>query len=272
MPDQLRLHSFSELWHPEIFAWVLLLHAAYLLTMGPLRRAFRLGPPVPVSRQVYTSIGLWVVYLSEGTPLHTLAENYLFSAHMLQHVLLTMIMPPLVLLGLPAWLFRPLLRWRAIAFLFRMLTRPVTGLLLFSLIYGIWHMPVAYQSVLAYHWFHMAQHLILVFTAFLMWWNVASPLPEIPPLSEGGQMIFVFLAGVLQIAVHGLITFAEHPLYHFYATAPRVWNIDPLTDQQLAGMFMNLGGMMVMIFVWVVVFFRWAAREEGPGRLARASR
>jgi putative membrane protein len=271
MPDLRSLHSFAELWHPEVLAWVVLLQAAYLLMVGPLRRGFHWGAPVPINRQIYASIGFWIVYLAEGTPLHVIAENYLFSAHMLQHVLMTMVMPPLVLLGMPAWFYRPLLRWRPTAVIFRFLTNPVVGLLLFSLIFGIWHMPVAYQAVLFSHTFHIAQHGILVFTAFMMWWSIASPVPEAPPLSEGGQMIFIFLAGVMQIAVHGLITFAEHPIYHFYENAPRLWGIDPMTDQQFSGMIMNIGGMIVMITVWAIVFFRWAGRESDDRRVMRAS-
>lgn len=265
MPAQLQLHTFADLWHPWVLAWVVLVQVAYLLAAGPWRQAFRLGPPVPRYQKLLFSIAIWTVYLSEGTPLHVLSEVYLFSAHMVQHILLTMILPPLLLLGIPAWMIRPFLRPRPVAWVFRLLVKPAPALLLFNLIYSVWHMPGAYQAALWFHWFHMIQHAILVFTALLAWWPICSPLPEFPRLSPGAQMLFIFVSGVLQIAVFGVITFAESVLYDFYAQAPRIWEaVTPHVDQQLAGITMKVGGMGVYLITWGIIFFRWAAREEKP--------
>jgi putative membrane protein len=255
--------SFSDLWHPWVLAWIVLLQAAYLLAVGPMRKGYRWGAPVPGWQQLLFSIALWTVYLSEGTPLHVLAEHYLFSAHMIQHVLLTMALPPLLLLGTPAWMLRPLLRPRPVAFIWRIITKPAVALLLFNLIYSLWHMPGAYQAVLLFHWFHMVQHAILVFTAVLTWWPICSPLPEFPRLSPLLQMFYIFLSGVSQIAVFGVITFSDSVLYGFYARAPRVWEIFTAdVDQQVAGAIMKEGGMAIYILTWGIVFFQWANREE----------
>lgn len=262
MPEQLQLHPFADLWHPGVLAWILLCQITYLLAVGPWREAYKWGAPVSRTQKLLFSTGLWLIYLSEGTPLHILSETYLFSAHMIQHILLTMIMPPLVLLGTPGWMLRPFLRPRPVAFLFRLLVMPAPALLLFNLIYSLWHFPLAYQSTLWYHWFHMVQHAILVMTAFLMWWPVASPLVEFPRLSPLGQMFYLFVAGVSQIAVFSIITYADSVMYQFYADAPRIWSITAHQDQQLAGAIMKVGGMLVLIVAWCFVFFRWAAREE----------
>ncbi|HYG60610.1 MAG TPA: cytochrome c oxidase assembly protein [Symbiobacteriaceae bacterium] len=263
MPAQLLIHPFEDLWHPWVLAWVVLCQVAYLLATGPWRRAFRWGPPVPGYQKLLFSLALWTVYLSEGTPLHILSETYLFSAHMLQHVLLTMVFPPLLLLGTPAWMIRPLLTPRPVAFVWRFLVKPAPALLLFNLIYSLWHMPVAYQATLYLHWFHMVQHAILVFTAILTWWIICSPLKEFPRASEGLQMLFIFLSGVAQIAVFAVITFADSVMYHFYEQAPRVWPfLTPHVDQQMAGVIMKVGGMATYILAWAIIFFRWAAREE----------
>ena len=177
---------------------------------------------MPVWRQVLFCLGLWTVYLSEGTPIHIMSELYLFSVHMVQHTLLTMVMPPLILLGTPEWALRPLLRRPWAKRILRTLVHPVPALLLFNLIYSIWHLPVLYQAILLYHWFHAVQHAILVATALLMWWPVCSPTRELPPLSEPGQMVYVFLAGLAQIAAFAVITFADVVLYPFYEEAPRL--------------------------------------------------
>jgi len=261
-PEQLHLFSFGDLWHPWVFSWLALTQVVFLLAAGPWRRAFRWGPPVPARQKLFVSLAIWTVYLGEGTPLHVLSEQFLFSAHMVQHILLTMIVPPLLLLGIPDWMIRPLIRHRPLRWLAWVVTRPAPALLLFNLIYSLWHMPVAYEATLWYHWFHMVQHAILVTTAILMWWPICSSLEELPRISEGGQMVYIFLAGLSQIAVFGVITFAESAMYDFYARAPRVWGISPLVDQQLAGVIMKVGGMAIFILAWILIFFRWASREE----------
>lgn len=219
MPAQLQMYPFADLWHPWVFAWILLLQVAYLLAVGPWRAAFRWGPPVPTRQKVWFAIALWSVYLSEGTPLHLLSEQYLFSAHMLQHTFLTMIMSPLLILGLPVWMLRAVLRPRPVAFVFKWLTKPAPALLLFNLVYSVWHMPIAYQASLFHHWFHMVQHVILVFTALLTWWPICSQMDEFPPLPPPLKMLYIFVSGVAQIAVFGMITFAETVIYDFYAQA-----------------------------------------------------
>lgn len=265
MPDQLRLHSFADLWHPGVFAWLLLLQVAYLLAVGPWRSSFGWGAPVPATRRLWFSLGLWCVYLSEGTPLHLLSEKYLFSAHMLQHTLLTMVVPPLLMAGTPDWAMRPLTRIRPLMRAMRLLTRAVPALLVFNVIYSVWHVPVAYEAVLKSHTFHMFQHAVLFTTAILMWWPIASPLPELPPLHEGIQMLYIFVVGVTQLGAFALITFADEPIYKFYENAPRVWAaVDPLADQQIAGVIMNILPMLIAVAVWTVMFFRWASREGTP--------
>ncbi len=262
MAPDLWAHRFEDLWYPDLLAWIILLNAAYLLLVNLWRRAYRWGPPVPAWRQVLFSLGLWTVYLSEGTPIHIISELYLFSVHMFQHTLLTMILPPLILLGTPEWALRPLLRRPGVKRVLRALVHPVPALLLFNLIYSLWHLPVAYQAILLYHWFHAVQHAILVVTALLMWWPVCSPTRELPRLSEPGQMAYVFLAGLAQIAAFAVITFSDVVLYPFYEEAPRLFGIDPMADQQAAGVVMHLASGVIFIFAWVLIFFRWVAREE----------
>jgi len=255
-------HRFEELWYPDLLAWTILLNAAYLLLVNLWRRAYRWGPPVPVWKQVLFSLGLWTVYLSEGTPIHILSERYLFSVHMLQHTLLTMVMPPLLLLGTPEWALLPLLRVRPVQAVLRVLVHPAPALLLFNLIYSFWHLPVAYQTILLYRWFHVVQHAILVFTATLMWWPVCSPTRALPRLSEPAQMVYLFLAALTQIAAFAVITFSDVVLYPFYEQAPRIFGLDAMADQQLAGAVMHLSGSIIFTFAWVIIFFRWVSREE----------
>src|SRR5688572_407301 len=112
---------------------LLLLVGVYLLGVGPLRRRFQLGPPVSGARiALYLSGVLCLLVALEG-PIHELSDKYLFSAHMVQHMLLIYAAPPLMLLGLPGWLLRPVLRLPGVLPVARALTRPIPALVLFNL-------------------------------------------------------------------------------------------------------------------------------------------
>lgn len=271
MPDILQYYSWSELWYPGVLLFILSVQAGYLFLIGPLRRKHSLGPPVPTARMISFLVGVFLVYVAEGTPIHVISENYLFSVHMVQHTILTSFFPPLVLLGMPDWMLRPLLRPRWLKAFLTFLTRPVTALALFNLIYSIWHLPVLYSTALYKHEIHMVQHALLVPTALLLWWPILSPLPELPRLSDLGQMFYVFLWSVAQMAVFGLITFAEEAHYAPYVAAPRLWGIDPIVDQQIAGVIMNVIGGLIGLVVLGIIFFRWAARSEREGQAENMS-
>ncbi|MFO7171613.1 MAG: cytochrome c oxidase assembly protein [Bacillota bacterium] len=267
MPAAIRGFSVSELWHPWLLVFLLGVWGAYALVVGPLRRERGWGPPVAPGQAACFFLALAVVYLAEGTPLHLLSERFLLSAHMLQHVLLTMGLPPLLLLGTPGWLIRPFLRPRPVAAAFRLLTHPLVALVTFHGVYSLWHLPALYQAALYNRFVHLLEHATIVSTATLMWWALLSPLPEFPRLPEPAQILYVFLMSAAEIGVFAYITYNNQVLYDFYARAPRVWGIDPRMDQQLAGIVMKVAPTLVMVSVMAAAFFRWARREEAGGGL-----
>jgi len=202
-------------------------------------------------------------------PLHNLSDGYLFSAHMVQHLALTLVFPPLLLYGTPAWVVRPLLGPAWVLRSARRATRPLAAGALFSAPITLWHVPQFYESALEHHPLHIVQHLVFIATAVIMWWPILSPVPELPRASYPTQLIYLFALGLPMSLAGALITLSEQVLYPFYAGAPRVWGLAPLADQQLGGLLMWVVG---TIYLWVaasVVWFRWSAREES-GDVERA--
>lgn len=248
-------------WHHEVTFLVLLAQLLYLAAMGPLRARYGWGPPVPPSKVLFFSLGMLAAFISEATPLHTLSEEYLFSAHMLQHVILTKVMIPLMILGMPDWALRPLLTWGPVAKVWRFCTSPVIALMLFNGVYTLWHMPYLYEAALWNHNIHILEHILMEVTAVFMWWPLTSPVPEFPRLPEPAQILYVFFMSVAQIGVFAVVTFSESVLYQFYQSAPLLLGISLEADQQLAGVVMKVGGMIIFLFVVTVVFFRWVRRE-----------
>lgn len=261
MLSQLQAHGFQELWRPELLGALILVHFAYGLAVSLGARLVPGARPVPRGQKLAFSLALAAMYVAEGTPLHVLSEQYLFSAHMLQHVLLTLVLPPLLLLGLPEWLVRPFFRLRAFRAVARVVLHPLAGFLAFNLVYSLYHWPFFYQLGLQFPLLHLMQHSVLSGTALLMWWAVVSPLPE-QRLAEGLQILYLFGNGVAQLLVFAMVTYADHVLYPWYAFAPQVLPlIDARQDQALAGFIMNAGGLAVFLPGVLLAYRRWIRRE-----------
>ncbi len=246
--------------HPSVVIGLVLLGGLYVFLGG-------LAAP---RRQVASFAGaLLVLLFALNGPLHELSDGYLFSAHMVQHLILTLVFPPLLLYGTPAWVVRPLLRPARVMRVFGRLTRPVLAAAIFVAPISLWHFPVFYEAALRHHSLHIAQHLVFIATSVLMWWPVLSPVPELPRLAYPGQMLYLFLLGIPMSVVGALITLAGDVLYPFYAVAPRVWGMTPVADQQIGGLLMWVPGGLAFWLAMTVVWFRWSAREE-KGEAERA--
>jgi putative membrane protein len=205
---------------------------------------------------------LLVLFLALNGPLHNLSDTYLFSAHMAQHLLLTLVFPPLLLYGTPGRVVRPLLRPRWVRAVARAVTRPLAAAILFTAPIVLWHVPAFYEAALRNHNLHIVQHLVFLTTAVIMWWPVLSPVPELPRLPHLLQMLYLFLLGIPMSITGALITLSDRVLYPFYAVAPRVGGLSPLDDQQIGGLLMwVLGGLMLWI-VMTVIWFRYSVWDQ----------
>ena len=258
------LHPFTQ------FSWLKWsIHPSTVIGLGVLAtlyvwrasRAVGTDRVAPARKAAFCS-ALFVIFASLNGPIHDLSDNYLFSGHMVQHLLLTMLMPPLLIAGVPGWMIRPLLRNRAIATIARGITRPIACFIIFNVVIAAWHVPALYNAAMENHDIHIAEHLMFMAAAVLMWWPLASQLPELPRLSYPGQMLYCFLMTLPMSVVAIYITMADTVLYPFYASAPRIMKLSPLEDQLLGGLIMWVPGGFIFIVIMTVVFFKWAARGE----------
>ncbi len=227
-------------------------------------RALSAGTEAPVLRRgqrLAFFSGLLVIFFSLNGPLHDLSDTYLFSAHMVQHLLLALAVPPLLLVGTPGWMVRPFLANANIAAVARAITRPTRCFIIFNVVISLWHLPPLYNTAMAYHPIHIVQHLTLMVASVLMWWPFLSPLPELPRLSYPGQMLYCFLMVIPMSIVSIYIAMADHVLYPAYSIAARVWDITPMSDQQIGGLIMWIPGGLLFYVVMTVVFFKWAGRD-----------
>jgi putative membrane protein len=225
--------------------------------------------PLSVPRKLSFFSALLVIFGSLNGPIHDLSDTYLFSAHMVQHLLLTMLMPPLIIYGVPGWMLRPLLRNRTVLAIAQRVTKPVACFVIFNLVIALWHLPVFYNAAMANHNIHIVEHLMFMSAAVLMWWPITSQLPELPRLSYPGQMLYCFLMILPMSIIAIYISMAEQVLYPAYSVAPRISSLSPLDDQLLGGLIMWVPGGLLFMVIMTVVFFKWAARGEDDAASAQ---
>jgi putative membrane protein len=240
---------------------VLLLGALYFYGIGRYRRRKALGPPAPVWRPLCFVLGLVVVLISLNGPIHDLSDTYLFSAHMAQHLLLTLALPPLLIAGIPSWLFDDLFRLPWLRGAAGLLTRPLVAGIIFSAVLLVWHTVGLYDLMMRNHEVHVLTHLMFIASAVLLWWPVTSASTVLPRLAPGAGMFYLFLVQIPMQALGAIITFADQPLYGWYAAAPGTFGLSLLNDQKLGGLLMWIPGNLWIWGAMSVLFFQWAKRE-----------
>jgi len=250
------LTTFPDPWrfqvHLEIWVLLLFLVGAYVYTVRVI------GPKVaPEGRivtrgQIRAFVAMIVLlWLSSDWPVHDLAEEYLYSVHMVQHMALSMFVPPLALMAIPEWMMHLLLgrgrTWTSARFL----SKPVVAAFVYNIVLLVTHIPALVNRSAEGGPVHYSLHVILVTSALLLWMPVVGPIREWQ-MSHGGKMIYLFAMSLVPTVPAGWLTFAEGSVYDHYETPVRVWGVSVIDDQQMAGAIMKLGG---SVFMWAVIIF-----------------
>jgi putative membrane protein len=254
-------------WHPHVDAWLLVLalaaaYAVAVIRIGP-RHVAPGEPSVGKLQAVCFSLGLVAIWLASDWPVHDIAEELNYSMHMVQHLVLSMVAAPLLLLGTPAWMLRAILRPPSPLFrTARFLARFLPALIVFNLVLVLTHWPALVDASLRNHAVHFLVHALIFVSALIIWMPVLSPLPEIPRLSPPPRMIFLFLQSVVPTVPASFLTFGSSPLYRFYEGVPHLWGLSTVDDQRLAGLIMKIGAGLLLWLLIAVIFFRWAGEED----------
>jgi putative membrane protein len=255
--------------HPEV--WLLLLGVVGLrLYAGRV-----IGPKVvPVGSAPFSSrqnaafvTAVVVLWMSSDWPLHEIAEQRLYSAHMFQHLLMTMIVPPLLWLATPEWLARLVVRSGGRGErLLHTLAKPVVALLIFNALNLLSHWPwIVTEAVTGPGTFHYGVHLVLVSTAFIMWIPICGPWKELR-LTLPGQMVYLFAMSIFPTLPAAMLANSDTVVYQVYNHEPRLWGISVLDDQVAAGLVMKLTEVTYLWVIITVMFFKWADRHLDADR------
>ena len=216
--------------------------------------------------------GVVLLWIAADWPMHDIAEQYLYSVHMVQHLLISFIVPPLLLLAVPEWLARLMIvDGSPGSKLLRLLTNPLVAGLSFNAVQALTHWGAAVELSVRSGAFHYLMHLLVFATALMMWTPVLGPLRELH-LSEPAKMVYMFAMSIVPTVPAAWLTFAEGSVYPVYDRPERLWGVSVTADQQAAGAVMKvLGG----FYLWTLIgirFFRYSATQREADARARRAR
>lgn len=206
--------------------------------------------------------GVVIMLLASGYPIHDLAEETLVSFHMLEHMLIGYVVPPLLLVGMPRWMADRTIAHPRIVGVVRHFVTPVVGFVAFNTAIVAIHWPEAIAWQNTTEWAHFAVHVLFFLTAVALWMPVFSPTPALPRMSRPGQMMYLFLNTIIPIVPASFLTFGTSVLYPSYGDAPLTWGLTLIEDQTIAGIIMKLGGAFLLLGIIARIFFNWIAEER----------
>ncbi len=235
-------------WDPSILIGTTLFVGAYLGALVPFRSRFRdSGKKASLVQVFWFLLGTLIIFVALVSPLDAIGDEYLFTAHMVQHALLMFFAPPLLLLGMPGWMLRPLLRDLTIRRIAQFFTMAPVAFVLFNANMVAWHLPVLYEATLENESIHILEHLSFIVTAAINWMPILSPLPELPRLSTPAQILYLILNLIPSAVLGWFFVSATTVFYPTYAVAPRVFGISGVDDQFIGGYMMAMPGALAYL-------------------------
>jgi len=259
-------------WQPHPEVWLLVLAVIFFgfwaKRIGP--KVLPAGTPIATTPQkICFVVAVLLLYLAADWPVHDIAEEHLYFVHMIQHVVITLIVPPLFLLALPSWLARLIILEGGYGSkIIRRLSHPITAALIFNGLSALTHWTSVVQWSYESGIFHYFVHLTLFISGLLMWMPVVSPLKELR-ISPPAQMLYLFLISVIPTIPSAWLTFAEGTVYKHYDDGFEMWGISVVTDQQAAGAIMKIIGGFYLWGIILVKFFRYTSKIRSENQHLR---
>ncbi|MBX9972261.1 cytochrome c oxidase assembly factor CtaG [Cytobacillus firmus] len=281
----LEIFGFRALWSPYFFLFVLLILAGYYMLTIKYRGKFKNSEPLTRRQGVYFTVAMIVLYAIKGSPVD-LMGHLMFYAHMIQMAILYLVVPPLVVMGIPQWVWRAVINHKAIQPVFRLFTKPLVAIILFNGVFSMYHIPDVFDVVKTDMLLHTVYTSALFLLAIFMWWPTINELPEMESLDGLKKVGYVFANGVLLTPACALIIFADTPMYNTYSdpnawaqalqlcvpsatlaslnlSGPEMFNsMSLLHDQQLGGVIMKIIQEIVYGIILAQIFYAWYQKEQ----------
>ncbi|MFX3636089.1 MAG: cytochrome c oxidase assembly factor CtaG [Candidatus Pristimantibacillus sp.] len=291
----LEYFSFEELWTPWFLFGMIALTILYFYLIGPWREKHMPNEEKAtlLQKSMFVS-GALMFYLVHGGPFSMLG-HMMFTFHMIDMSVSYLIVPPMILLSIPAFIWRKLFAanwWKKLEFMMH----PIVTLVLFNLLFSVYHIPIVHDYVMTNFTLHRVYYFVLLVTSMMMWWQIACPVPEWNRLTDLKKMAYVFANGILLTPACALIIFASTPMYATYSDplvwvqamgycvtgdpsrllemfdGPQFFNLmETVEDQQLGGIVMKLVQELMYGIILAYIFFHWFKREHKDDELPNSN-
>lgn len=258
-------------WQPHVEVWLLIVGVigcgVYVSRVIQPRAVAGGGAPITASQRRWFALGVLLLWVASDWPLHDISEERLYSAHMLQHMLLTVVVPPVFLLATPEWLGRLILGGGRVNEWFHRLARPVPAAVGYNILAALSHWTGIVNLAVENGPFHYALHVLFVLSSLLVWVPVCGPFPELR-MSSPGRLVYIFLMSLVPIIPAAFFVAATSPLYRAYDHGIRLWGISIMEDQQYSAVVMQV---VEGTYLWIIIIYgllKWlgSADRERPSQ------
>ena len=281
----LDIFGFKALWSPYFLLILIVVTAGYFVLTTKYRTWFPNSEPLTKTQGSLFLLSIILLYIIKGSPVDLLA-HLMFWVHMIQMAALVLVVPPILIISIPNWVWRKIFSINAVNSIFTVLTKPLIALIVFNGLFSFYHVPIIFDHVMQNGWLHAIYSILLFVVATFMWWPLLNQLPEHETLSGLKKVGYIFADGILLTPACALIIFADTPMYATYSD-PQVWgqvmslcvgsaNFDSLNlsgpelfssmsllhDQQLGGVLMKIIQEIIYGVILGHVFFEWYRKDQ----------
>jgi putative membrane protein len=281
----LAIFGFRALWSPYLLIFVLLITAGFFLITIKYRSVFKNSEPLTKSQAILFIVAMGLFYFTKGGPID-LMGHLMFYAHMIQMAVLLFIIPPILIISIPDWIWEKF--WASTVFrkTFGFLKKPLIVLILFNAVFSLYHLPIIFDFIKTNIFLHEAYTCLLMLLALGLWWPLVNKIETYQSLTGLKKVAYIFASGVLILPACALIIFNDKPMYATYSN-PELWAkslelcVPPSTlstldlsgpemfnsmslihDQQLGGVLMKVIQEIVYGFVLARVFLEWYKKDQ----------
>lgn len=284
---EVQIFGFRALWSPYFMLFVIGLGILYFAITGPYRHRFTEADKPSIKQQLSFYSGLVLLYIVKGSPVDLLS-HIMLSAHMIQMALFYFLFPIATIKGIPNWIWKKVINLPVFKHVFKFLTQPLISLLLFSVLLAIYHVPAIFDYSKSSKIAHAVILIVILFTAFLFWWPILSPLKETDTLMPLLKIAYLIASAAIITLPCALIIFSENPIFSAYSaegawiqamslcvpgdvldglestiTGPEMFSpLSTINDQQLGGIFMMFIQQIVYGIVFGRIYFNWSAKNK----------
>ena len=278
------IFGFQALWSPVYLAVLVFVTILYFLATTKWRGKFKGNQPLSLREAALFVSGIVLLYIIKGSPVD-LYGHILFTMHMVQMALLLLLIPPLLIMGIPAYIWRAFISLPVIKPLFNFFTKPMLALILFGMVFSFYHLPMVFDFVKQDVWIHGTVNVVLFTSAIFYWWPVVNNLEGMHKFHGLSKLAYLFGLSVLMTPACALIIFSGTPFYATYTdgdawlqamalcvpagtlsqlnlSGPELFStMSAIEDQRTGGITMKiLQELVFTVFLWLV-FYEWLRNE-----------